>query len=106
MHIAMLLAATVLSAPVYAAAVPELVPGVWTNISPAGVNFHAGNVDPVFTQGVAVDPNDPNILYLCVCSYKAELGGLYKEKTWTGHKHLSIPSPTKDFPPCPSPVSA
>jgi len=70
-----------------ATAPPNLPPGVWTNISPAGIDFHAGGDSPIFTQGITLDPNNPDILYLSVCSYDSSKGGLYKTtdrgSTWT-----------------------
>jgi len=57
---------------------PNLVPGVWTNIGPSQVNFTNDKVHPVFTQGITLDPNNPDILYLGVCSYDVERAGLFK----------------------------
>jgi len=70
-----------------AASPPNLPVGVWTNLSPAGIDFHSGGDAPIFTQGITVDPNNPNVLYLSVCSFDASKGGLYKStdrgSTWT-----------------------
>jgi len=66
---------------------PNLVPGVWTNIGPPQVKFTNDPNHPVFTQGVTLDPNNPDILYLGVDSYDVVNGGLYKTtdrgSTWT-----------------------
>jgi len=70
-----------------AAAPPNLPPGVWTNISPAGIDFHSDGPAPIFTQGITIDPNNPDILYLSVSSFDASKGGLFKStdrgSTWT-----------------------
>jgi len=75
-----LFTALVFSAP------PNLPVGVWTNIPIPGVNFHTGP-DQTFTQGITLDPNNPNILYLSVSSFNASEGGLFKTtdrgSTWT-----------------------
>ena len=55
---------------------PELVPGVWKNLTPEGVTMTLDN--HVFAQGLAVDPKTPTTLYLCVCAYDAKQGGLFK----------------------------
>jgi hypothetical protein len=56
---------------------PALVPGEWTDITPK-----AAGVDPaanIFCQGMAVDPSDPSVIYLCVCAFDVTLPvGLYK----------------------------
>lgn len=64
---------------------PTLAPGVWTDITPA-----APKVDPaanVFCQGMALDPSNPDVIYLCVCAFDvAKPVGLYKSvdggSTW------------------------
>lgn len=53
---------------------PALVPGVWTNISPPDVPF--GN--DTFTQGLAIDPCDPAILYVTVSAFEVAPAGLFK----------------------------
>jgi hypothetical protein len=62
---------------------PALAPGVWTNVGPAQVTF--GN--DVFTQGLAIDPCDPAILYLTVSAFDVAPAGLFKTTnagaTWT-----------------------
>jgi hypothetical protein len=69
------------TSPPRSAGAPTLVPGVWTNLSPASVDFHGGGND-VFTQGITIDPSDPNVLYLGVCSFDPAGGGagLYKSR--------------------------
>ncbi|HEV8245130.1 MAG TPA: hypothetical protein VGP93_05155 [Polyangiaceae bacterium] len=83
---------------------PTLVAGTWQDISPAGVAFGSGDA-PVFTQGMAVDPCDPAVLYLTADSFDATQGGLFKSvdagSTWariatvvpnfTGVDHLDEP---------------
>ena len=59
-----------------AAADLELVPGIWTRITPAGVETSREN--HVFCQGVAIDTRNPRTLYLCVCAYDVAKGGLFK----------------------------
>ncbi|MGA2031797.1 MAG: hypothetical protein ABSG68_06045 [Thermoguttaceae bacterium] len=55
---------------------PDLTPGVWKNITPAGVTMTLSN--HVFCQGVTLDPAHPSTIYLCVCAYDVDKGGLYK----------------------------
>src|SRR4051812_36604322 len=59
------------------AARPALVPGEWTDITPK-----AAGVDPaanIFCQGMALDPSDPSVIYLCVCGFDVSKPvGLYK----------------------------
>ena len=55
---------------------PDLTPGVWKKITPAGVTMTLTN--HVFCQGVTLDPARPSTIYLCVCAYDVEKGGLYK----------------------------
>jgi photosystem II stability/assembly factor-like uncharacterized protein len=57
---------------------PDLKVGIWKNLTPDVVNLHATGNDLTFVQGVSLDPNNPSTIYLCVCSYNASLGGLYK----------------------------
>ncbi len=56
------------------AGAPVLVPGEWTDISPPDVPF--GN--DTFTQGLAIDPCDPAILYLTVSAFDVAPAGLFK----------------------------
>ena len=56
---------------------PALMVGTWVDIGPAGVDFRTGD-DPVFTQGMAIDPCNPAVLYLGVCAFDVQWGGLYK----------------------------
>jgi len=55
---------------------PALTPGVWKNITPAGVTMTPEN--HVFCRGVTLDPAHPSTIYLCVCAYDVTKGGLYK----------------------------
>jgi hypothetical protein len=55
---------------------PALTPGVWKNITPAGVTMTPDN--HVFCQGMALDPQNPATLYLGVCAYDVSKAGLYK----------------------------
>lgn len=76
---------------------PALAIGVWKNISPAGVAFHTGGGDDVFTQGITLDPCDVGTLYLGVCGFKTDDGmvGLYKStdagSTWKKTGNLDEP---------------
>src|SRR5262249_40183899 len=76
---------------------PALVAGEWKNISPAGVNFHGGGGDDVFTQGIALDPCDAATMYLSVSSFDVEGGnpGVYKTTNggsdWTKVGNLDEP---------------
>src|SRR5207237_82425 len=54
---------------------PVLTKGTWKDISPAGVNIGTG---AIFTQGMAVDPCNPAILYLTVDAFDSPKGGLFK----------------------------
>ncbi|HVJ79489.1 MAG TPA: hypothetical protein VNC50_00355 [Planctomycetia bacterium] len=62
--------------PILAADNPHLVPGVWKNVTPAGVTTSFR--DHVFCQGVTLDPAKPNVVYLCICAYDPKRGGLFK----------------------------
>ena len=86
---------------------PALTVGMWVNISPPGVPFGDNNGSPTFTQGIAIDPCDPSILYLTVDGFDVggSKAGLYKSTnaggTWrkigqvkpnfTGVDHLDEP---------------
>ncbi|WP_020469790.1 WD40/YVTN/BNR-like repeat-containing protein [Zavarzinella formosa] len=59
-----------------AAGNPNLVPGVWKNVTPPDVT--TSFKDHVFCQGVTVDPKNPATVYLCVCAFDAAKGGLFK----------------------------
>ena len=65
------------------AGAPVLTKGTWKDISPAGVNIGTG---PIFTQGMAVNPCDPAVLYLTVSAFDSPSGGLFKSidagSTW------------------------
>jgi hypothetical protein len=52
---------------------PELEPGVWKNISPAGLAF--GPEATAFTQGMSMDPCNPATLYACI---HGEQGGIWR----------------------------
>lgn len=75
------------------AANPDLVPGIWKNITPAGVTMTPEN--HVFCQGVTLDPKNPGTLYLCVCAYDVSKAGLFKTTdggaTWKKIGHLDEP---------------
>ncbi len=62
---------------------PVLTKGTWKDISPAGVNIGTG---PIFTQGMAVDPCNPGVLFLTVSAFDSPIGGLFKSidagSTW------------------------
>jgi photosystem II stability/assembly factor-like uncharacterized protein len=79
------------------AAAPALEVGVWKKISPAGVAFHSGGGDDVFTQGIVVDPCNPATLYLSVSSFDVKGGkpGVYKTtdagSTWKVVGNLDEP---------------
>jgi hypothetical protein len=66
---------------------PALTPGSWLNISPSGVPF--GPSPTTFSQGIAIDPCNPAILYVSVDGFdtNASKAGLYKSTnaggTWT-----------------------
>jgi hypothetical protein len=55
---------------------PKLEKGVWKNITPPTVT--TSFQDHVFCQGVTVDPSHPATVYLCICAYDANKGGLFK----------------------------
>jgi photosystem II stability/assembly factor-like uncharacterized protein len=73
---------------------PALTLGTWVNISPPGVSFaNGGNL----TQGMTLDPSNPNSIYLTVC-YNACNGsnkGIWHStdggSTWKRFSHLSVP---------------
>jgi photosystem II stability/assembly factor-like uncharacterized protein len=69
---------------------PDLTPGVWTSVGPQQIDFGWGNPNRL-ADDVAVDPNDPNTLYLGIAGYYTDPfggwnGGLYKTtdgcRTW------------------------
>jgi len=66
---------------------PELEPGVWTDISPPGVAFNGEPWDGTFTQGLALDPSNPATIYVGTADFDESRGGLYKStnggSTWT-----------------------
>jgi hypothetical protein len=74
---------------------PVLQPGVWTNISPAGVPF--GQSPFTFTNAIGVDPCNPAILYTGVNGFDIapSRAGLYKSvnagATWNKIGHLDEP---------------
>jgi hypothetical protein len=53
---------------------PTLTPGTWVNVGPSQVPF--GN--NVFTQGLAIHPTNPSIIYLCVNAFDVAQAGLFK----------------------------
>lgn len=77
-----------------AGARPDLVPGQWTSISPAAAQIN--EKAHVFCQGMAIDPSNPNTLYLGVCGYEmSKPVGLWKTTdggtTWKRLGHLDEP---------------
>jgi hypothetical protein len=57
---------------------PTLQAGAWVNVSPAGIPFNPAGANATFTQGMAVDPCNPAVLYLAIDSFNVPNGGLYK----------------------------
>lgn len=55
---------------------PTLSSTTWTNITPS--QSQVGKIDNVFCQGMAIDTSKPSILYLCICAYDVQYGGLFK----------------------------
>jgi hypothetical protein len=53
---------------------PTLTPGTWVDVGPSQVSF--GN--NVFTQGLAIDPTNPSIIYLCVNAFDVSQAGFFK----------------------------
>ena len=75
---------------------PDLVPGVWTDISPKGLTFSKVTGDGTsFGQGLAMDPGNPDILYLGTANFDPVNDGVYKSldagSTWTRMGHLDEP---------------
>jgi photosystem II stability/assembly factor-like uncharacterized protein len=74
---------------------PALTPGVWTNISPAGVPFDANAT--AFGQGITLDPCDYATLYFAVVGFDpaAAKAGVYKSTnaggSWTRSSALDEP---------------
>jgi photosystem II stability/assembly factor-like uncharacterized protein len=79
--------------PQIAAANPVLSTTTWTNITPS--QSQVGKVADVFCQGMAIDPNNPSTLYLCVCAFDVQYGGLFKTtdagSTWKKVGNLDEP---------------
>ena len=73
---------------------PDLVPGEWKDITPPAARVDvAANV---FCQGMALDPSDPAVIYLCVCAFDVSKPvGLYKSadggSTWRRVGNLDEP---------------
>ena len=77
-----------------AGANPDLVPGVWKNLTPAAANVNPA--EHVFCQGMAIDPQAPSTLYLGICGYDVSKNvGLYKStdagSTWNRVGNLDEP---------------
>jgi photosystem II stability/assembly factor-like uncharacterized protein len=76
------------AAPGLPADAPALEVGVWTDISPEGPPF--GN--DTFTQGLAIDPCNPAIIYVAVSAFEVAPAGLFKTTnagaTWTRVAHV------------------
>ena len=72
------------------AGAPVLTAGTWKNLSPAGWPF--GNT---FTQGLAVDPCNPAVMYLTTSSFTPSQAGLFKTidggSNWTKIGKLDEP---------------
>jgi photosystem II stability/assembly factor-like uncharacterized protein len=74
---------------------PALEVGVWTYLNPPEVTF--GSDPAVFTQGLALDPCNPNVIYVGVCAFDPEpqRAGLYKSEdagaTWRRVGELDEP---------------
>jgi hypothetical protein len=80
---------------------PALEAGSWKAINPAGFPFD----ENTSSLGLAVDPCNPAVLYLCTGSFDTSIGGLYKsidagsnwtrvgnvEPDWTNVDHLEAP---------------
>ncbi len=76
-----------------AEAAPPLQKGVWARISPPEVVMTAEN--HVFSQGMAIDPDHPTTIYLCICAYDVSKAGLFKTinggSTWKKVGQLDEP---------------
>jgi hypothetical protein len=64
---------------------PTLSTSMWTEISPSDLTFGGGKN---LTQGIALDPCNPNVLYVCICRGGGDYTrGLYRTTdagaTWT-----------------------
>lgn len=55
---------------------PDLVPGVWTELTPPEVS--TGAPETCIAQGLALDPNNPSTLYWTSTPYTSSEGGLWK----------------------------
>jgi hypothetical protein len=73
---------------------PALVAGEWMDITPkaAGIDIAAN----VFCQGMALDPSDPSVIFLCVCAFDlSKPVGIYKSvdggSTWKRVGNLDEP---------------
>jgi hypothetical protein len=57
---------------------PTLQVGVWVDVSPEGIPFNPAGNYATFTQGMAVDPCNPAVLYLAISAFHVPNGGLFK----------------------------
>lgn len=60
------------------AGTPTLKEGVWSDISPKGLNFTGQPQTGSFTQGIAVDPCNPAVIWVAVDDFDVSKGGLYR----------------------------
>jgi len=77
------------------AGAPTLTPGVWTNISPAGLVFD--DKPTAFGQGITLDPCNYGTIYLSIVGFDPAVAkaGIYKStdagSSWTRVGHLDEP---------------
>jgi hypothetical protein len=66
---------------------PSLTPGIWKDISPAGVNFAGEPGNTPFTQGIAIDPCNPATIYVTVSCFDTTLSAVWRTtdagSSWT-----------------------
>jgi len=84
--------------PALPASAPHLSPGVWNDVGPTQITFG----HDVFTQGMAIHPCDPAILYVSVEAFSTTVAsGLYRTRdagtTWQRVGHITNPVNSGDF---------
>jgi hypothetical protein len=87
---------TAVVSPGLPAGAPHLVPGQWTDITPADHVAYKGTNQTMIAQGIALDPCHPATLYWCTTPFDTSKGGLFKS-TDAGASWKRIGKITPDY---------